>query len=216
MLAPINQALGELARGNMIVVVDDEDRENEGDLICLADAVTPTHIAFMAVHGRGLICLALDEQLCDHLNLAPMVARNRSGTGTAFTVSIEAAHGITTGISAADRAHTIAVAVDPQSTAHDIVSPGHVFPLRARAGGVLERRGHTEAAVDFARLLKRRPAGVICEIMNDDGTMARRPQLERFCQHHQLVMTSVAQLVEYRRHTALLTSHTDTSFVYGR
>lgn len=215
MLAPINQALAELARGRMIVVVDDEDRENEGDLICLADAVTPAHITFMAVHGRGLICLALDGSICDTLQLAPMVAHNRSGTGTAFTVSIEAATGITTGISAADRAHTITVAVDPRSTAHDIVSPGHVFPLRARAGGVLERRGHTEAAVDFAHLLNRRPAGVICEIMNDDGTMARRPQLERFCQHHQLVMTSVAQLVEYRRHRTAFAPHTDTSLVYG-
>lgn len=215
MLAPINQALAALAQGRMIVVVDDEDRENEGDLLCLADAVTPAHIAFMAIHGRGLICLALDHQLCDHLNLPPMVARNRSGTGTAFTVSIEAATGITTGISAADRAHTIAVAVDPHSTAHDIVSPGHVFPLRARAGGVLERTGHTEAAVDFARLLKRRPAGVICEIMNDDGTMARRPQLEVFCQRHQLVMTTVAQLVAYRRQHAAFTPHTDTALVYG-
>ncbi len=215
MLAPIKQALDELARGRMIVVVDDEDRENEGDLVCLADAITPAHIAFMAIHGRGLICLALDHQLCDHLNLAPMVSRNRSGTGTAFTVSIEAATGITTGISAADRARTIAVAVDPHSTAHDIVSPGHVFPLRARAGGVLERPGHTEAAVDLARLLKRRPAGVICEIMNDDGTMARRPQLELFCQKHQLVMTSVAQLVEYRRHLAAFAPHTDTALVYG-
>ena len=215
MLTPIDQILADLAQGKIIVVVDDEDRENEGDLMCLADAVTPAHIAFMAVHGRGLICLALDSAICDALALAPMVAHNRSGTGTAFTVSIEAASGITTGISAADRAHTITAAIDPQSTVADIVSPGHVFPLRARAGGVLERPGHTEAAVDFARLLKRRPAGVICEIMNDDGTMARRPQLEAFCLVHSLSMTSVAQLVEYRRNTHQKSAIGAPSLMYG-
>ncbi len=215
MLTPIDQILADLAQGKIIVVVDDEDRENEGDLMCLADAVTPAHIAFMAVYGRGLICLALDSAICDVLALAPMVAHNRSGTGTAFTVSIEAASGITTGISAADRARTITAAIDPQSTVADIVSPGHVFPLRARAGGVLERPGHTEAAVDFAHLLNRRPAGVICEIMNDDGTMARRPQLEAFCRVHSLSMTSVAQLVEYRRNTHQKSDIGAPSLMYG-
>ena len=215
MLTPIEHILDELAHGKLIVVVDDEDRENEGDLLCLADAITPDHIAFMAVHGRGLICLALDGDICDALALAPMVTNNRSGTGTAFTVSIEAATGITTGISAADRARTIITAIDPQSTPTDVVSPGHVFPLRARAGGVLERPGHTEAAVDFARLLNRRPAGVICEIMNDDGTMARRPQLEVFCQRHGLSMTSVAQLVAYRRSLLCDSDIPATSLMYG-
>lgn len=197
MLQPISEALAALQRGEMIVVVDNEDRENEGDLLMLSEHVTPAAITFMAVHGRGLICLALDGSICDQLGLQPMVRHNRSRMSTAFMVSIEAASGISTGISAADRAHTIAVATAPQATPHDVVSPGHVFPLRARDGGVRVRAGHTEAAVDFAKLLGSRPAGVICEIMNDDGTMARRPQLERFCQHHGLVMTSVAQLVEY-------------------
>lgn len=207
MLAPIETALEALARGEMIVVVDDEDRENEGDLVMLAEYADAKSIAFMAVHGRGLICLSLDARICDQLDLAPMTQSNRSRTGTAFTVSIEAATGVTTGISAADRARTIAVAIEPQSHPHDLARPGHVFPLRARPGGVLERPGHTEAAVDFAKLLNKRPAGVICEIMNDDGTMARRPDLEIYCQRHNLVMTSVAQLVEYRKHLA---SHIDT------
>ena len=197
MLQPINEALAALQRGEMIVVVDDEDRENEGDLLMLSEFVTPAAIAFMAVYGRGLICLALDGSICDQLGLQPMVSHNRSRTSTAFMVSIEAASGISTGISAADRAHTIAVATHPHSTMSDIVSPGHVFPLRARDGGVRVRPGHTEAAVDFAKLLGIRPAGVICEIMNDDGSMARRPQLEQFCRHHGLVLTSVAQLIEY-------------------
>jgi 3,4-dihydroxy 2-butanone 4-phosphate synthase/GTP cyclohydrolase II len=198
MLASIETALAALARGEMIVVVDDEDRENEGDLLMLAEYADAKSIAFMAVHGRGLICLALDAQICDALDLPPMTQSNRSRTGTAFTVSIEAATGVTTGISAADRARTIAVAIDPTSKPVDLAQPGHVFPLRARAGGVLERPGHTEAAVDFAKLLNKRPAGVICEIMNDDGTMARRADLESFCQRHDLVMTSVAQLITYR------------------
>jgi 3,4-dihydroxy 2-butanone 4-phosphate synthase / GTP cyclohydrolase II len=202
MLAPIETALRALARGEMIVVVDDEDRENEGDLVMLAEYADAKSIAFMAVHGRGLICLALDAQICDALDLPPMTQSNRSRTGTAFTVSIEAATGVTTGISAADRARTIAVAIDPISKPVDLAQPGHVFPLRARPGGVLERPGHTEAAVDFAKLLNKRPAGVICEIMNDDGTMARRPDLEVYCQRHNLVITSVAQLVAYRKLTA--------------
>lgn len=202
MLAPIEIALQALARGEMIVVVDDEDRENEGDLLMLAEYADTKSIAFMAVHGRGLICLALDAEICDHLDLPPMTQSNRSRTGTAFTVSIEAATGVTTGISAADRARTIAVAIDPTSRPEDLARPGHVFPLRARVGGVLERPGHTEAAVEFAKLLNKRPAGVICEIMNDDGTMARRHDLELYCQRHGLVMTSVAQLVEYRKQLA--------------
>ncbi len=209
MLDSIPNALAALQRGEMIVVVDDEDRENEGDLLVLAEHVRPEHITFMAIHGRGLICLALAGEICDQLELEPMTAQNRSRTGTAFTVSIEAATGISTGISAADRARTIQVATHPLSTAVDIATPGHVFPLRARDGGVLARSGHTEAAVDFARLLGSRPAGVICEIMNDDGTMARRPQLEVFCQRHGLIMTSVAQLVAYRQQHAMAdtTSH---------
>lgn len=204
MLAPIETALNALARGEMIVVVDDEDRENEGDLVMLAEYADAPSIAFMAVHGRGLICLALDASLCDALDLPPMTQSNRSRTGTAFTVSIEAATGVTTGISAADRARTIAVAIDPHSRPSDLARPGHVFPLRARSGGVLERPGHTESAVDFAKLLNKRPAGVICEIMNDDGTMARRPELEQYCQRHGLIMTSVAQLIEYRTQLAAL------------
>jgi len=198
MLASIETALSALARGQMIVVVDDQDRENEGDLLMLAEYADAQAIAFMAVHGRGLICLALAGAICDALVLPPMCPDNQSRTGTAFTVSIEAASGVTTGISASDRAHTIAVAINPHSTPADIARPGHVFPLRARQGGVLTRRGHTEAGVDFAQILGHRPAAVICEIMNDDGTMARRPQLEQFCHRHQLVMTSVAQLVAYR------------------
>lgn len=202
MLVPIETALHALARGEMIVVVDDEDRENEGDLVMLAEYADAKSIAFMAVHGRGLICLALDADICDQLELQPMTQSNRSRTGTAFTITIEAATGVTTGISAADRARTIAVAIAPTSQPSDLARPGHVFPLRARPGGVLERPGHTEAAVDFAKLLNKRPAGVICEIMNDDGTMARRPDLERYCQRHNLVMTSVAQLVTYKKHCA--------------
>ncbi|MFN5059984.1 MAG: 3,4-dihydroxy-2-butanone-4-phosphate synthase [Chloroflexota bacterium] len=202
MLAPIETALQALTRGEMIVVVDDEDRENEGDLLMLAEYADAKSIAFMAVHGRGLVCLALDAHICDALDLPPMTQSNRSRTGTAFTVSIEAASGVTTGISAADRARTIAVAIDPASRPSDLARPGHVFPLRARPGGVIERPGHTEAAVDFAKLLNKRPAGVICEIMNDDGTMARRPDLETYCQRHNLVMTSVAQLVEFRKQHA--------------
>lgn len=198
MLHSTETALEALARGQMIVVVDDEDRENEGDLLVLAEYANAQSIAFMAVHGRGLICLALAEEICDALALPPMCHDNQSRTGTAFTVSIEAATGVTTGISAADRARTIAVAIDPRSTPSDLARPGHVFPLRARRGGVLVRRGHTEAGVDYAQLVGSRPAAVICEIMNDDGTMARRPQLEQFCHRHQLVMTSVAQLVSYR------------------
>ena len=183
----------------MVVVVDDEDRENEGDLTMAAEMVTPEAINFMATHGRGLICLAMTGERLDELELDSMAPRNTALHGTAFTVSIDAkTRGVTTGISAADRAQTILAAVDPSSRPDDFARPGHVFPLRAREGGVLERRGQTEAAVDLARLAGLNPAGVICEIVNDDGTMARVPDLIRFCERHDLLMISVADLVRYR------------------
>lgn len=199
MLSSIEAALEDYAAGQMVVIVDDEDRENEGDLACAAVHVTPEIVAFMAREGRGLICLPLAGELADRLDLPLMVTDNRSPYGTNFTISIEAATGVTTGISAADRARTIRVAVDPLSTAADLVRPGHIFPLRARAGGVLERPGQTEAAVDLARLCGLVPAGVICEILNDDGTMARRPDLELFAARHGLRIISVRQLIEYRQ-----------------
>ena len=182
----------------MIVVVDDEDRENEGDLTLAAEFVTPEAINFMARYGRGLICLTLTEKRADYLRLGPMTSDNTSRFGTAFTESIEAREGVTTGISAADRAHTIKVAIDSRSTANDLARPGHVFPLRARRGGVLVRAGQTEASVDLARMAELVPAGVICEIMNDDGTMARVPDLARFCAEHDLLMVTVADLIRYR------------------
>jgi 3,4-dihydroxy-2-butanone 4-phosphate synthase/GTP cyclohydrolase II len=196
--ASIDTALRELRAGRMIVVVDDEDRENEGDLTMAADMVTPEAINFMATHGRGLICLAMTCERLDELDLAPMATDNTALHGTAFTVSIDAKEGVTTGISAHDRAHTIKAAVDPSSTSDDFARPGHVFPLRARPGGVLERRGQTEAAVDLAHLAGLSPAGVICEIVNDDGTMARVPDLILFCKKHDLVMITVADLARYR------------------
>jgi 3,4-dihydroxy-2-butanone 4-phosphate synthase/GTP cyclohydrolase II len=197
--ATIEAALGELRAGRMIVVVDDQDRENEGDLTIAAEMVTPEAITFMASHGRGLICLAMTDQRADELNLVPMAPTNTALGGTAFTVSIDAkGPGVTTGISAHDRAHTVRTAVDPRSSPDQLARPGHVFPLRARDGGVLERRGQTEAAVDLARLAGLSPAGVICEIVNDDGTMARVPDLIRFCQRHGLLMITVADLARYR------------------
>jgi 3,4-dihydroxy 2-butanone 4-phosphate synthase/GTP cyclohydrolase II len=197
--ATIEDALHELRAGRMVVVVDDEDRENEGDLTMLADKVTPEAINFMATHGRGLICLAMTGERLDELDLAPMAEGNSALHGTAFTVSIDAkGGGCTTGISAHDRAFTIRAAVDTASVAGDFARPGHVFPLRARPGGVLERRGQTEAAVDLARLAGCAPAGVICEIINDDGTMARVPDLIRFCQRHGLLMITVADLARFR------------------
>lgn len=195
----VPEALDEFARGRMIVVVDDEDRENEGDLTLAADFVTPEAINFMAKFGRGLICLTLTEDRADHLHLGPMSHENTSRFGTAFTASIEAKEGVTTGISAHDRAHTIRVAIDPHSTTEDLARPGHVFPLRARKGGVLVRPGQTEASVDLARLAGLTPAGVICEIMKDDGTMARVPDLIAFCRTHGLKMLTVAELIRYRR-----------------
>jgi 3,4-dihydroxy 2-butanone 4-phosphate synthase/GTP cyclohydrolase II len=191
-------ALEEVKAGRMIVVVDDEDRENEGDLMLAAEHVTPEAINFMAREGRGLICLALTEERADHLRLGPMTQENSSRFGTAFTESIEAREGVTTGISAWDRAHTIQVAIDPRSTAHDLARPGHVFPLRARKGGVLVRAGQTEASVDLARLAGLIPAGVICEVMKDDGRMARVPDLIEFCHRHGIKMLTVAELIRHR------------------
>ena len=182
----------------MVVVVDDEDRENEGDLTLAAELVTPEAINFMARYGRGLICLTLTEERADHLRLFPMTQQNSSRFGTAFTETIEAREGVTTGISAADRAHTIRIAIDPRSTSADLARPGHVFPLRARRGGVLVRAGQTEASVDLARLAGLTPAGVICEIMRDDGAMARIPDLIPFCREHGLRILTVAELIRYR------------------
>jgi 3,4-dihydroxy 2-butanone 4-phosphate synthase/GTP cyclohydrolase II len=182
----------------MVILVDDEDRENEGDLTMAAEAATPENINFMAKHGRGLICLTLTPEKCDELGLRPMVRDNTSPFETAFTVSIEARRGVTTGISAADRAHTVQTAVADGATAADLVSPGHIFPLRARSGGVLVRTGQTEGSVDLARLAGLKPAGVICEIMNDDGSMARMPELKKFARQHGIKICSIADLVAYR------------------
>src|SRR6476660_5720757 len=197
--ATVEQAIEEIREGRMVVVVDDEDRENEGDLTIAAQFATPEAINFMATHARGLVCLCLTEERADELALRPMTEHNETPLGTAFTVSVEAREGVTTGISAADRSRTIQVAIHPDSTPHDLVQPGHVFPLRAKPGGVLERIGQTEAAVDLARLAGLTPAGVVCEIMNDDGTMARVDDLVPYCERHGLKMVTVADLVEYRR-----------------
>lgn len=193
------EIIEEARAGRMFILVDDEDRENEGDLVIPAEMATPAAINFMATHGRGLICLPMARDHIDRLGLAMMSRSNGMRHSTAFTVSIEARDGITTGISCADRARTIAVAADPASAPEDIVSPGHIFPLAARDGGVLVRPGHTEAAVDVARLAGLNPAGVICEIMNDDGTMARLPELIRFAAHHGLKIGTIEDLVAYRR-----------------
>ena len=191
-------AVAEIRAGRMVVVVDDEDRENEGDLTLAAEHVSPEAINFMARYGRGLICLTLTEERADHLRLFPMTQQNSSRFGTAFTETIEAREGVTTGISAADRAHTIRVAIDPRSTPADLARPGHIFPLRARRGGVLVRAGQTEASVDLARLAGLNPSGVICEIMRDDGEMARIPDLIPFCALHGLKILTVAELIRYR------------------
>ncbi len=203
-LATIEEAARDIRDGKMIIIVDDEDRENEGDLVCAAELVTPEMINFMAVHGRGLICLPLTEERCDELQLLPQTAANTSSMGTAFTISIEAREGVTTGISAADRARTIRTAVDPATRPSDLARPGHVFPLRAKRGGVLVRVGQTEASVDIARIAGLQPAAVICEIMNDDGTMARMPELEVFAEKHKLRIITVADLVRYRVEKELL------------
>ena len=199
--ASIPDAIEDFRQGKVLVVVDDEDRENEGDLTIAADRITPEAINFMATHGRGLICLALDAEWCRRLDLQPMSAVNTARFGTAFCEAIDAAEGVTTGISAYDRSHTIRVAMDTKTKPQDLARPGHVFPLRARPGGVLVRSGQTEAAVDLARLARLSPGGVICEIMNEDGTMARVPQLTQFCQRYGLKMISVADLIRYRMHT---------------
>jgi 3,4-dihydroxy 2-butanone 4-phosphate synthase/GTP cyclohydrolase II len=202
--ASIEEAIEDVRQGKMVVVVDAADRENEGDLTIAAQFATPEAINFMATHGRGLICLCLTEERCDQLGLRPMTLDNETPYGTAFTVSIEAREGISTGISAPDRARTIQVAIDPSKGPQDLVQPGHTFPLRARVGGVLQRAGQTEAAVDLARLAGLNPAGVVCEIMYEDGTMARVPDLVRYCERHGLKMITVADLIEYRRRTEKL------------
>jgi 3,4-dihydroxy 2-butanone 4-phosphate synthase/GTP cyclohydrolase II len=206
--AAVEEAIEDIRQGKFVVVVDAADRENEGDLTIAAQFATPEAINFMATHGRGLICLCLTEERCDELRLQLMTDRNEAPFGTAFTISIEAREGITTGISAPDRSRTVQVAIDPSKGPADLVQPGHVFPLRARQGGVLRRAGQTEAAVDLARLAGLNPAGVVCEVMNDDGTMARVPDLIRFCKKHDLVMITVADLIEYRRRHEKLVERT--------
>ncbi len=197
-VSSIETVIEDIRAGKMVILVDDEDRENEGDLCMAAETVTPEAINFMATYGRGLICLTLSGDIVEQLGLPMMVANNQSPYGTGFTISIEARTGVTTGISAADRARTVAAAVAPDATPHDIVSPGHIFPLRARDGGVLVRTGQTEGSVDLARLAGLRTAGVICEIMKDDGTMARMPDLEEFARKHDLKIATIADLVAYR------------------
>ena len=197
--ATIEEAIDDIRQGKLVVVVDAADRENEGDLTIAAQFATPEAINFMATHGRGLVCLCLTEERCDELGLRPMTDNNETPYETAFTIAIEAREGVTTGISAADRAHTIQVAIDPTKGPGDLVQPGHVFPLRARPGGVLQRSGQTEAAVDLARLAGLNPAGVVCEIMNEDGTMARVPDLVPYCEQHGLKLVTVEDLIEYRR-----------------
>ena len=194
----VMRALDDIRAGKMVILVDDEDRENEGDLVFAAELVTPEHINFMATYARGLICLAMDDALIDRLELPMMVRDNQASLGTAFTVSIEARHGVSTGISARDRSTTIRVAIADDTGPHKIVSPGHVFPLRVRKGGVLVRTGQTEGSVDLARLAGLKPAGVICEIMREDGEMARRSELEQFAERHGLLLLSVADLIAYR------------------
>ncbi|MGH7269070.1 MAG: 3,4-dihydroxy-2-butanone-4-phosphate synthase, partial [Polyangiaceae bacterium] len=208
-------AIADIRAGKMVILVDDEDRENEGDLTMVAQFVTPEAINFMATHGRGLICVTLEEDQIDRLKLPMMQAPGRLGPalGTAFTVSIEARRGVTTGISAADRAHTVRVAANPNAGPEDIISPGHVFPLRARKGGVLVRTGQTEGSVDLARLADLTPAGLICEIMNEDGTMARMPDLERFAQKHGLRILTIADLIQYRLFTERLLQRVSESAV---
>jgi 3,4-dihydroxy 2-butanone 4-phosphate synthase/GTP cyclohydrolase II len=203
-VATIEAAIEDIRQGRMVILVDDEDRENEGDLTMAAEAATPENINFMAKYGRGLICLTLTPEKCNDLGLRPMVRDNTSPFETAFTVSIEAKRGVTTGISAADRAHTIQTAVAQGATAADLVSPGHIFPLRARSGGVLVRTGQTEGSVDLARLAGLKPAGVICEIMNDDGTMARMPELKKFAREHGIKICTIADLVAYRLKNEIL------------
>ena len=208
--ATIEEAIEDIRRGKFVVVVDDEDRENEGDLTIAAQFTTPEAVNFMVTHARGLVCLCLTEERCDELGLRQMTEQNETPFGTAFTVSVEAREGVSTGISAHDRSRTIQVAIDPTSKPADLVQPGHVFPLRARDGGVLRRSGQTEAAVDLARLAGLNPAGVVCEIMKEDGTMARVPDLIPYCKGHGLKMVTVADLIEYRRRHERLVERTTT------
>lgn len=218
-LATIPEAIEEIRQGRLVIIVDDEDRENEGDLVCAAEKITPELINFMAKEGRGLICLSLTEERCDELDLPPMATHNTSSMGTAFTVSIEAKRGVTTGISAADRATTILTAIDSKTKPSDLARPGHTFPLRAQRGGVLIRPGQTEASVDVARLAGLMPAGVICEIMNDDGTMSRLAQLEIFAKRHGLKIISVADLIRYRMQTEVFVHRTASAIlptIYGK
>jgi len=217
-ISPIEDIIDDARNGRPYILVDAEDRENEGDVIIPAQFATPDQINFMAKHARGLICLAMTAERAKQLRLPPMAAENRESMGTAFTVSIEAKEGVTTGISAADRSRTVQVATDPTKTADDIVSPGHIFPLVARDGGVLVRTGHTEAAVDISRMAGLTPAGVICEIMNDDGTMARMPELVTFAQLHGIKIGTIADLIAYRRRTERFVERAlDTPFesIYG-
>jgi 3,4-dihydroxy 2-butanone 4-phosphate synthase/GTP cyclohydrolase II len=206
--ATIEEAIEDVRQGKFVIVVDAADRENEGDLTIAAQFATPEAINFMATHARGLICLSLTEERCDELALRQMADHNETPLQTAFTVSIEAREGVSTGISAQDRSHTIQVAIDPTKASGDLVQPGHVFPLRARDGGVLRRAGQTEAAVDLSRLAGLNPAGVVCEVMKDDGTMARVPDLVEFCERHSLKMITVADLIEHRRRTEKLVERT--------
>ncbi|WP_290789655.1 bifunctional 3,4-dihydroxy-2-butanone-4-phosphate synthase/GTP cyclohydrolase II [Halomonas sp.] len=210
-LAPIEDLIEDIRQGKMVILMDDEDRENEGDLIMAAEKVQAEHINFMARHGRGLICLPMTRERCERLNLPLMVTDNGSGFATKFTVSIEAAEGVTTGISAADRARTVQAAVTRDATADSIVQPGHIFPLMAEPGGVLRRAGHTEAACDLSALAGLDPSGVICEIMNDDGSMARRPELERFAAEHGLKMGTIADLIHYRIHNEQTVQHVEAT-----
>ena len=217
-LSSIDEIIEDARRGRMFILVDDEDRENEGDLVIPAQMADAAAVNFMARYGRGLICLSLDSERVSELGLPQMSLRNRTRHSTAFTVSIEARNGVTTGISAADRARTIEVAIDPKSSAEDIVTPGHVFPLRAQPGGVLVRAGHTEAAVDISRLAGLNPAGVICEIMNDDGTMARMPDLVAFAQRHGLKVGTIEDMIAYRLKNDRIVKQTSTAkvdSVYG-
>lgn len=218
-LSRVSEAIDEIRRGRAIIMVDDEDRENEGDFVVAAEKITPDLVNFMATHGRGLVCLTLTEERATELELPMMVRDNATAFETAFTVSIEARTGVTTGISAADRARTIQVAVDAKAGARDLARPGHVFPLVARSGGVMVRAGHTEGSVDLARLAGLRPAGVICEILNEDGTMARRPDLERIAKEFGLKIVSIADLIAFRRSKEKLVrrhAELDLDYAYGR
>ncbi len=209
-ISPVEDIVAEMRAGRMVILVDEEDRENEGDLVLAADHVTPEAINFMARHARGLICLTLSREMCERLRLPPMVARNGAKHSTAFTVSIEAAEGVTTGISAADRARTVQAAVAPNARAEDLVQPGHIFPLQAVDGGVLMRAGHTEAGCDLSTMAGCSPASVICEVMNEDGTMARLPDLQLFAAQHGLKIGTIADLIEYRSRTETLVERVGT------